>query len=141
MLLAVNALLYLFALTLAVAVMSPMPAGASRRSRTARATLACGGGLAVVTAIALGYLGLWFESALAGTVAIVIVGVCLCVGLAREPAQAEDEEDEDDEGGGSLYQPLPPEPTKPEGGPPDDLWPDFDRARAEWSRDGDRTPA
>jgi hypothetical protein len=141
MLLAVNAVLYVFALTLAVAVMSPMPDGASRRSRAARAALASGGGLAVAAAIALGYGGLWFESALAGSVAIVIVGGCLCVGLAREPAQVEDEDDEDDDGGGSPYRPAPPEPTKPEGEPSDDLWSDFDRARADWSRDREPTPS
>lgn len=143
MLLLANALLYVFALTLAVAVMSPMPAGASRRARAARATLACGGGVTVVAAIALGFVGLWFESALAGTLAIIIVGTCMCVGLSRQTAarEAEDDEGEDDDGG-SFVGPISPEPTKPEGGPSDEFWTDwgeFDRARADWSREREPT--
>jgi hypothetical protein len=144
MLLLANALLYVFALTLAVAVMSPLPEGASRRARAARATLACGGGLTIVTALALAFVGLWFESALAGSFAIVLVGTCLCVGLSHQPATAaaDDDEGEDDDGG-SLFKPVSPEPTKPEGGPPEDFWTDwteFDRARAGWSRDREPNP-
>jgi hypothetical protein len=139
MLLLMNSLLYVFALTLAVTVMSPLGAQASRRARIARATLACGGGLTITAAIALGFVGMWFESALAGTFAIVIVGVCMCVGLAREQGKTEDEDEEDDDGG-SFRRPVPPEPTKPEGGPSDDVWAEFDRARADWAREHEPTP-
>ena len=139
MLLLLNSVLYVFALTLAVTVMSPPGVQASRRARIARATLACGGGLTITAAIALGFFGLWVESAIAGTIAIVVVGTCMCVGLAREQGETEDE-DEDDDDGGSLHRPVPPEPTKPEGGPADDAWADFDRARAEWAREHEATP-
>lgn len=143
MLLLANALLYVFALTLAIAVMSPLPSGAPLRARVARATLAGGGGIAVVAAIALGFFGLWLESALAGTLAIIVVGICMWVGLAGRSANAAagEDEDEDDEGG-SLYGPAAPDPTKPEGGPSDEDWSDwteFDRARAGWSREREPT--
>ena len=136
MMVAVNALLYVFALTLAVAVISPIPEGAPRRTRAARSALTCGGGLAVTAAIALAFVGLWFESALAGTVAILVVGTCMWFGLARQPSRSDEEEDDDDDGGGRR-RPLSPEPTQPVGGPPDDLWTDFDNARADWERDRD----
>jgi hypothetical protein len=139
MLLLLNSVLYVFALTLAVTVMGPLGEQASRRTRVARAALTCAGGLTITAAIALGFVGLWFESALAGTFAIIVVGACMCVGFIREPASTEDE-DEDDDDGGSLFRPAPPEPTKPEGGPSDDVWTDFDRARAEWARERERTP-
>ncbi|MGI9099076.1 MAG: hypothetical protein ACR2H2_11425 [Solirubrobacteraceae bacterium] len=134
MVVAVNALLYVFALTLAVAVISPPPEGASRTVRAARAGLACGGGLTITAAIALAFIGLWFESALAGTVAILIVGICMWFGLSRMPAQSDDDEDDDDDGGGRR-RPVPPAPTQPVGGPPDDLWAEFDAARAGWDRE------
>jgi L-lactate permease len=138
MMVVVNALLYVFALTLAVAVISPQPEGASRRARVARSALACGGGLTVTAAIALAFVGLWFESALAGTAAILVVGTCMWFGLARQSWRPEDDEDDDDDGGGRR-RPRPPEPTQPVGGPPDDPWADFDLARAGWDRD--REPA
>jgi L-lactate permease len=134
MMVAANALLYVFALTLAVAVISPQPEGASRRSRAARSVLTCGGGLTVTAAIALAFVGLWFESALAGTVAILVVGTCLWFGLARQPWRPDEDEDDDDDGGGRR-RPIPPEPTQPVGGPPEDLWADFDNVRAGWERD------
>ena len=140
MLLLVNALLYVVALTLAVAVISPMPEHASRRARWARRVLALGGSLTIAAAIALALLGLWLESALAGCAAIVIVGVCLCIGLACEAAPAEDEEEDDDDGG-SLFGPVAPEPTKPDAGPSDDLWTEFDLLRAEWAREREPSPA
>src|ERR1700709_1900906 len=90
MMVVVNALLYVFALTLAVAVISPQPEAASRRVRAARSALACGGGLTVTAAIALAFVGLWFESALAGTVAILVVGTCMWFGLARASWRAAD---------------------------------------------------
>ncbi|HUR86219.1 MAG TPA: hypothetical protein VMY78_12830 [Solirubrobacteraceae bacterium] len=142
----VNALLYGFALTLALAVISPLPEDASRSMRASRAVLAIGGGATVVVSIVLAILGLWFESALAGTVAIVIVGVCMWFGLSRMPSDSEDE-DEDDDDGGSHRRTDPPEPTQPAGGPSEDLrtdwtdWSDFDAARAGWERDRDRDPA
>ena len=138
----VNALLYVFALTLALAVISPLPEGASRTMRVSRAILAIGGGITVVVAVVLAILGMWFESALAGTVAIVIVGVCMWFGLARMSSDPEDGEEEDDDGG-SHRRPDPPAPTQPVGGPSEDLWTDwsdFDAARAGWERDRDRDP-
>jgi len=141
MVLTANSLLYLCALVLAVTVTTPLPATASRGARLARAMLAGGGGLVISAAIALAFLGLWFESALAGTAAIVLVGVCMWVALARHPdAAAEEDEDEDDEGG-SHFKPPAPEPTKPEGGPSDDFWADFDAARADWDRAREPTSA
>jgi hypothetical protein len=134
MMVAINALLYVFALTLAVAVISPIPEGAPRRTRVARSALTCGGGLTVTAAIALAFIGLWFESALAGTVAIVVVGTCMWFGLARQPSWPDDEDDNDDDGGGRR-RPIPPEPTQPVGGPSEDLWTDFDSTRAGWERD------
>jgi hypothetical protein len=139
MMVAINALLYVFALTLAVAVISPIPEGAPRRTRVARSALTCGGGLTVTAAIALAFIGLWFESALAGTVAIVVVGTCMWFGLARQPSWPDDEDDDDDDGGGRR-RPIPPEPTQPVGGPSEDLWSDFDSVRAGWDRDCGRDP-
>jgi hypothetical protein len=139
MMVAVNALLYVFALTLAVAVISPIPEGAPRRTRVARSALTCGGGLTVTAAIALAFVGLWFESALAGTVAILVVGTCMWFGLARQASWPDDEDDDDDDGGGRR-RPIPPEPTQPVGGPSEDLWTDFDSVRAGWDRDRDRDP-
>ncbi|MEA2156221.1 MAG: hypothetical protein QOE11_2361 [Solirubrobacteraceae bacterium] len=141
MLVLVNALLYVFALGLAMAVIGPLPENATRRARVARAALACGGSLTVAAAIVLALLGLWFESALAGTGAIVVVGACLCVGMTRVPEQGDDSEDEDDDGGGSHFRPAPPEPTKPDCGPSEDLWADFDAARSDWERERQPTPA
>jgi hypothetical protein len=136
MIVVVNGLLYVFALTLAVAVISPQPEGASRRSRAARSALTCGGGVTVTAAIALAAIGLWFESALAGTVAILVVGTCMWFGLARQSSRPDDDEDDDDDGGGRR-RPVPPEPTQPVGGPSEDLWADFDSVRAGWDRDRD----
>ena len=140
MMVAANALLYVFALTLAVAVISPQPDEAPRRTRVARSALTCGGGLAVTAAIALAFVGLWFESALAGTVAILVVGTCMWFGLSREPSQPDDDDDDDDDDGGGRRRPVPPEPTQPVGGPSEDLWADFDAVRSGWERDRDRDP-
>jgi hypothetical protein len=139
MLLLLNSALYVFALTLAVTVMSQAGPQPSRRARVALATLAGAGGLTITAAIVLAFVGMWVESAVAGTIAIVVVGTCMCVGLARERVDTEDEEEDDDDGG-SLFRPPAPEPTKPEGGPSDDAWADFDRARAEWAREHEPTP-
>lgn len=139
MLLAANALLYLSALALAIAVTRPAAGAPARGARRARGVLACGGGLSITTAIVLALVGLWFESALAGAAAIVVVSVSMWFALRRAPAPVEDEGDEDDDGGGSLFRPVPPEPTKPEGGPSDDFWADFDAARSGWDRE--REPA
>jgi hypothetical protein len=141
MMVAVNALLYVFALMLAVAVISPIPEGAPRRTRAARLALAFGGGVAVTAAIALASVGFWFESAIAGTAAIVVVGICMWFGLARQSSRPDDDEDEDDDGGGRRP-PKPPEPTEPVGsGPSADLWADFDSVRVAWERDRNLEPA
>jgi hypothetical protein len=140
MLLALNATLYVFAFALAVMSLRRLPPSAGRAVRAARLLLIVVGGAAVATAVVLAFVGLWFESALAGSAAIVVVGVCMWIGLSRMPAaeQSEDEEDEDDDGG-SFFRPPEPEPTRPEGGPSDDFWTEFDAARADWARDREPT--
>jgi hypothetical protein len=62
MVLVVNAVLYVIALSLSLAVLTPVPEGASRRVRAARGALACGGGAAMSVAITLSFLGHWFAS-------------------------------------------------------------------------------
>ena len=62
MVLVLNAVLYVIALSLSLAVLTPIPEGASRRVRVARGALACGGGLAMSVAITLSFMGHWFES-------------------------------------------------------------------------------
>jgi hypothetical protein len=138
MVLALNATLYAFAFGLAVTSLRKVPPSAGRVARAARITLVVVGGATIATAVALAFARLWFESALAGTGAIVVVGVCMWLGLARMPAD-ESEDDEDDDDGGGLFRPPPPEPTRPVGGPSDDSWSEFDKARAGWERD--RTPS
>jgi hypothetical protein len=131
MLLAVNSLLYLGALTLAMVATNSMPETATRGARVARWILAFGGGTIITAAMALGFAGMWFESALAGSAAIIVVGTSMWFALAH----LANDDDEDDEDGGSLFSPSSPDPTKPEGGPSDDMWDEFDRARAGWERD------
>ena len=122
MMVAANATLYVFALALAIAVISPLPENAPRRIRVARAGLVACGSMTVAGAVVLAVLGLWF-------------------GLTRMSPQRDDDDEEDDDGGGSHRRTDPPEPTQPAGdGPSDDLWADFDAARAEWERDGRREP-
>jgi hypothetical protein len=136
MVLILNAVLYVIALGLSLAVLTPVPERASRRVRAARGTLACGGGLAMSVAIALSFMGHWFESGIAGCVAIVIVSACLwCALSARFTPNADDEDDGDEGGGGPRKRPDPPAPPEPAGGPAEDLWGDFDRARASWDRE------
>ena len=148
MVLVLNAVLYVVALSLSLAVLTPIPEGASRRVRAARATLACGGGLAMSVAITLSFMGHWFESGIAGCVSIVIVSGCLWYALTtRFTPKTDDDADGDDGGGGPRKRPDPPAPPEPAGTPPDDLqtdwsggadwtnWSDFDRARADWERE------
>jgi hypothetical protein len=66
---------------------------------------------------------------------IVVAGAYLWVRLARSAANKPDDDEGDDDDGGGLFRPPPPEPTRPVGGPPDDHWSEFDRARAAWERD------
>ena len=136
MLLVLNATLYVFAFALAVTSLRKVPNSTGPVARAARITLVVVGGATIATAVVLGFAGLWFESGIAGSAAIVVVGVCMWLGLARlpEPEPAEDEEGEDDDGG-SLFRPPAPEPTRPEGGPSDEFWSDFDAARAGWERE------
>ena len=139
MVLILNAVLYVVALSLSLAVLTPIPEGASRRVRTARRLLVVGGGLAMSVAITLSFMGYWMESGIAGCVAIVIVSACLWLGLtSRFSPRGEDDDDGQDGGGGPRKKPDPPAPPEPAGGPSDDLWTEFDRARAAWERD--RTP-
>jgi hypothetical protein len=148
MVLVLNAVLYVIALTLSLAVLTPVPEGASRRVGVARGALACGGGLAMSVAITLSFMGHWFESGIAGCVSIVIVGGCLWYALTgRFTPKADDEGDGDDGGGGPRKRPDPPAPPQPAGDPPDDLrtdgtdWTDFDRVRADWDRERETTHA
>lgn len=143
MLLALNAVLYLAALSLSLWVVTPLPEGASRRVRVARASLACGGGAAIAGAITLTFAGLWIESAVAGSVALVIVVVCLWVSLSQSSPKRDDGEDGSDGGGGQRRRPIPPAPPEPLGGPdgPEPDWTDFDAVRAGWAGEREREPA
>lgn len=133
MLLALTAVMYLAALSLALCVVTPVPESASRRTRAARLSLACGGGAAITAAITLSYMGLWAESAVLGCVAMAIVCICLWVELAHAATQAEDEEDGSDGGGGERpFHPIGPAP-QPLVAP--DAWSRFDTARAGWARE------
>lgn len=139
MVVVVNALLYVLALSLSLAVLMPSGAGAPRRVRLARWVLGCGGGLAMAVAITLSFMGRWFESGIAGCASVVIVSGCLCYALASGTTPDADDEDEGEDGGGEpRRRPRPPAPPQPAGGPPGDLWTEFDRARADW--DGEREP-
>lgn len=144
MVLILNAVLYVVALSLSIAVLTPVPEGAPRRIRAARAALALGGGLAMGVAITLSFMGHWFASGVAGCVLIVIVSVCLwCALTARFTPKADDDDDGDDGGGGPGRQPDPPAPPEPAGGPAGDLgtdWTDFDRARLGWEREREPIP-
>lgn len=139
MVLLLNAVLYLVAFSLSIAVLTPVPEGASRRIRAARAALAVGGGLAMGVAITLSFMGHWFASGIAGCVSILIVIVCLWVALtARFTPKADDDDDGDDGGGGPRRRPDPPAPPEPAGGPVGDAgtdWSEFDRARQDWERE------
>ena len=136
MVLILNAVLYVLALSLSLAVLTPVPEDASRRVRTARGALACGGGLAMSAAITLSFMGYWFESGIAGCVAIIVVSACLWLGLtSRFTPRGDDDDDGEDGGGGPRKRPDPPAPPEPAGGPPEDLWTEFDRARAGWERE------
>ena len=142
MLLALNAVLYLFALSLALCVVTPLPREATRTMRIARATLAYGGGAAIGAAITQTYVGLWIESAIVGCGALAIVSVCLWVSLASSSkSQRDDGEDGSDGGGGQRRHPIPPAPPEPLGGPPSAWtdWAEFDAARAGWAREREPT--
>ena len=139
MVLLLNAVLYLVALSLSIAVLTPVPEGASRRVRAARGALAVGGGLAMSVAITLSFMGHWFASGIAGCVSILIVCICLWVALtARYTPKADEDGEGDDGGGGPRRRPDPPAPPQPAGGPAGDLgadWGEFDRARLGWERE------
>ncbi|HEX4364937.1 MAG TPA: hypothetical protein VHZ75_10345 [Solirubrobacteraceae bacterium] len=140
MVLILNAVLYAVALVLSLGVLRTASATDSRRVRTTRIVLVCGGGLAVGTAIVLSFLGRWLASGVAGCVAIVIVATCLGIALSSRSTQRRDDDDDDQPGGGGpRRRPEPPAPTEPAGGPSDDLWSQFDRARAIWEQE--REPA
>jgi len=134
MLLVVNAVLYLVALTLSLCVLTPVPEGATRRARVARMSLACGGGATITAAIALTFAGMWVESAVVGCIAAIVVCVCLWVAMRQSSQERDDGEDGSDGGGGRPRRPVPPAPPEPLGGPPAD-WSDFDAARAGWARE------
>jgi len=142
MVLALNAVLYVSALSLSLCVVTPVPEGASRRVRIARMSLACGGGAAIAAAITLTFVGMWIESAIVGCVALVVVVVCLWVALSHSSSEHDDGEDGSDGGGGRPRRPVPPAPPEPLGGPDSDLdWSEFDAARAGWARERERQPA
>ena len=135
MVLVFNAMLYVIALSLSLAIVTPVPQRASRRVRVVRWVLACSGGVTITVAIALSFMGLWFESGLAGAVAIVFVGAGMWFALTNA-ASADDGDDDGDDGGGGQRKPkVPPAPPEPLGDPPYDPWLDFDRARSGWERE------
>jgi hypothetical protein len=138
MVLVLNAVLYVVALSLSLAVLTPAPRGASTRLRLARRALVCGGGLAMSVAITLSFVGRWLESGIAGCVAAVVVTGCLWLGLSSRFSPRDDDDDNQDGGGGPRKRPEPPAPPEPAGGLPGEWWTDFDRAREGWERD--RTP-
>ena len=136
MVLILNAVLYLVALSLSLAALTPVPSGASRRVRLARRALVCGGGMAMSVAITLSFMGLWIESGIAGCVAVIVVTTCLWLGMSsRFSPRADDDDDGQDGGGGPRKRPDPPAPPEPAGGLPGEWWTDFDRARAGWEHD------
>ncbi len=139
MVLILNAVLYVVALGLSLAVLTPLPPRASRRTRVARRVLVVGGGMTMSAAISLSFLGEWFASGVAGMASLLVVGACMWIALSARKAPGADDDDDDDGGGGPRRRPEPPTPTEPAGGPPEELWSDFDRARAGWDRE--RTPA
>jgi hypothetical protein len=143
MLLAVNAVLYVAALSLALCVLTPVPEGATRRVRAARMSLALGGGAAMAGAITLTFVGLWVESAVVGCFALIVVVTCLWVALSSSSSEHDDGEDGSDGGGGRPRRPIPPAPPEPLGGPDSPLadWTDFDALRAGWARERERQPA
>jgi len=130
-----NAVLYVIALSLSLAVITPLPEEATRRVRVARIALACGGGVTITAAITLTFMGMWFESGLAGCVAIVVVGSCMWFALSQSSSESDDGDDSDDGGGGQKKRPDPPAPPEPLGDEPSDPWSEFDRARAGWERE------
>jgi len=147
MVLVLNAVLYVIALSLSLAVLTPVAEAAPRRVRVARGALACGGGLTMSVAITLSFMGHWFASGVAGCVSIVVVSACLWYALTgRFTPKAEDDGEGDDGGGGPGRRPDPPAPPEPAGDPPDEPWTDwsdwddFDRARAGWDREHEPTP-
>lgn len=136
MVLVLNAVLYVIALSLSLAVLTPVPEGAPRRVRAARGALAFGGGVSMSIAITLSFTGHWFASGIAGCVSIVIVSSCMwCALTARFMPRTDDDDDGEDGGGGPRKRPEPPAPPEPAGDGPDELWTDFDRARANWDRE------
>jgi hypothetical protein len=145
MVLILNAVLYVVALSLSLAVLTPVPSAASRRVRLARRALVCGGGLAMSVAITLSFMGRWVESGVAGCVAVVVVTACLWLGLSsRFSPRGEDDDDGQGGGGGPRKRPDPPAPPEPAGGLSGDWWTDwtdFDRARANWEHAPKPEPA
>ena len=136
MVLILNAMLYVIALSLSLAVLTPVPAEAPRRVRVARGALACGGGLTMSVAITLSFMGHWFESGIAGCVSIAVVCTCLWYALTTRAAPNTDDDDDGGGGGGGPRKRTdPPAPPQPAGGPPDDMWTEFDRARSGWDRE------
>jgi len=133
-----NATLYVIALSLSLAVITPVPEKATRRVRIARGVLACGGGVTITAAIALMFTGMWFESGIAGCVAIVIVATCMWFALTQTSSERDDSDDSDDGGGGQKKRPDPPAPPEPFGDGPGDPWAEFDRARAGWEGERER---
>jgi hypothetical protein len=140
MVLIFNAMLYVIALSVSLAIITPVPQGATRRVRATHWALACGGGVTITIAIALSFMGQWFESGIVGAVAVAFVGAGMWLALTTPASVDNGEDDDGDDGGGGQRRPkLPPAPPEPLGGPPSDPWIEFDRARAGWDRE--REPA
>ena len=129
-------LLHVLALSLALAVLTPVPRRASRRTRAARRVLAGGGGLAIGVAITFSLMGRWVASGLAGCAAILVVAGCLWIGLSARLRRDRDDEDDEHGGGGPPTRPEPPAPPQPVGDVDESSWAEFDRARAGWEPSG-----
>ncbi|HEX8156146.1 MAG TPA: hypothetical protein VF526_02065 [Solirubrobacteraceae bacterium] len=135
MMLFFHAMLYVVALSLSLAIITPVAEGATRRVRATHWVLACGGGVTVTIAIVLSFMDFWFESGLVGALAIVFIGASMWFAMSSA-SQADNGDDDDDDGGGGQRKPkVPPAPPEPLGDPPLDPWTDFDRVRAGWERD------
>lgn len=132
-----NAMLYVIALSLSLAIITPVRDHASRTLRIMRWALAIGGGVTITVAIVLSFAHRWFESSLVGAAAIVCVGAGMWLALSSPSSADSDDDDSDDGGGGQGKPKVPPAPHQPLGDPPLDPWIDFDRARAGWDRDRD----
>jgi hypothetical protein len=135
MVLIFQAMLYVVALSLSLAIITPVAEGATRRVRATRWALACSGGVTVTIAIVLSFMDFWFESGLVGALAVIFIGASMWLAMSSVSPADNGDDDDDDGGGGQRKPKFPPAPPEPLGEPPLDPWTDFDRTRAGWDRE------